>query len=125
MSGNGGFGIDGHTNLRVAYALRLGRAGAIGAAWGHIWGGAFAGTETFDFGLSVRPGRRDELGLTVEDTWQPSSLPRLWNLEIAVRPTGTDRLEVAIGAAHANADLWRLLVTRARLSLKIVEVLRI
>src|SRR5262245_49637835 len=49
-----GFVLDGHTTLRIAYALRLGRAAAIGAAWGHIWSGAFAGTDTFDFGLSLR-----------------------------------------------------------------------
>src|SRR5437762_11439785 len=49
VTGSGGF--EGHTNLRVAYGLRLGRAAAIGAAWEHIWSGAFAGTDTFDFGL--------------------------------------------------------------------------
>ena len=125
VSGDGGFGLDDHTTLRLAYALRLGRAGALGAAWGHVWGGAFAGTDTFDFGLSLRPGRHVALGFTVEDTGQPSSLPRLWNLEIAVRPTGTDRLELAIGAAHANADLWRRFVPRARLSLTLVDGLRL
>ena len=65
------FGIDGHTTLRLAYALRLGRSAAIGAAWGHIWSGRFAGTDTFDFGLSARFGRYAALGVTVEDAWQP------------------------------------------------------
>jgi protease IV len=119
------FAIDGHTTLRLAYALRLGRAAAIGAAWGHIWSGRFAGTDTFDFGLSARFGRYAAVGVTVEDTWQPSALPRLWNAEIAVRPTGTDRFELAIGAAHANADEWRRLVPRARLSATLVDGLRL
>src|SRR5262245_15300200 len=109
-------GFDGHTVLRLAYALRLGRTAAIGASWGHIWGGAFAGTDTFDFGVSARAGRYAALAVTLEDAWQPSSTPRLWNAELAVRPTGTDRLEVALGAAHANADEWKRIVPRARLS---------
>jgi hypothetical protein len=33
--------------------------------------------------------------------------------ELAVRPLGTDRLEVAVGAAHANDDDWERIV-RAR-----------
>jgi len=119
------FAIDGHTTLRLAYALRLGRAAAIGAAWGHMWSGRFAGTDTFDFGLSVRFGRYAAVGVTVEDTWQPSALPRLWNAEIAVRPLGTDRFELAIGAAHANADEWRRFVPRARLSATLVDGLRL
>ena len=119
------FAIDGHTTLRLAYALRLGRSAAIGAAWGHIWSGRFAGTDTFDFGLSVRFGRYAAVGVTVEDAWQPSSTPRLWNAEIAVRPIGTDRFELAIGAAHANADEWRRFVPRARLSATLVDGLRL
>src|SRR5262245_2377255 len=125
VNGNSNLGVAGHTTFRLAYAVRLGRSGALGAAWGHIWGGALAGTDTFDFGLSIRPGRHLAFGLTLEDAWEPSSLPRLWNLEIAVRPLGTDRLELAIGAAHANNDLWRRFVPRARLSLTLVDGLRL
>ena len=119
------FAIDGHTTLRLAYALRLGRSAALGAAWGHIWSGRFAGTDTFDFGLSARFGRYAAVGVTLEDAWQPSSLPRLWNAEIAVRPTGTDRFELVLGAAHANADEWRRFVPRARLSATLVDGLRL
>jgi protease-4 len=125
VTDNAAFNIDAHTTFRLAYALRLGRAFAIGAAWGHIWSGQFAGTDTIDFGLSGRVGRYAAFGLTVEDTWQPVSTPRLWNLEVAVRPTGTDRLELAIGAAHANADAWRRFVPRARLSVALVDGLRL
>ena len=119
------FAIDGHTTLRLAYALRLGRSAAIGAAWGHIWSGRFAGTDTFDFGLTARFGRYAAVGVTLEDAWQPSSTPRLWNAEIAVRPTGTARFELAIGAAHANADEWRRFVPRVRLSATLVDGLRL
>ena len=120
-----GFVLDGHTTLRLAYALRLGRAAAIGAAWGHIWSGRFAGTDTFDFGLSLQFGRRAAAAVTLEDAWQPVATPRLWTGELVVRPTGTDRLELALGAAHANAEQWRRFVPRARLSVTVVEGLRL
>jgi protease IV len=125
VTDNAAFAIDGHTTLRLAYALRLGRSLALGAAWGHIWSGRFAGTDTFDFGLSARFGRYAAFGVTVEDTWQPVSTPRLWNVEVVARPTGTDRLELAIGAAHANADEWARFVPRARVSVMLVDGLRL
>ncbi|HXU06513.1 MAG TPA: signal peptide peptidase SppA [Polyangia bacterium] len=117
--------VDGHTTFRLAYGLRLGRAASIGAAWAHIWSGRFAGTDTFDFGLSIRAARWAALGLTLEDAWQPNALPRLWNSELAIRPLGTDRLELAVGAAHANADDWDRIVLRARLWVKLVDGLRL
>jgi hypothetical protein len=119
-----GYGI-GHTTLRLAYALRLGRGMAIGAAWAHIWGGPYAGADTFDIGLSIRAGRWAALGVTVEDGWQPNALPRLWNAELALRPMGTDRLEIGLGAGHANGDQWKLFVPRARVSVALVDGLRL
>jgi hypothetical protein len=41
--GAAGPGIDGHTVLRLAYALRLGRSAALGVAWAHLWSGRLAG----------------------------------------------------------------------------------
>src|SRR4051794_20402184 len=126
VTGSGSsFGVDEHTGLRLAYALRLGRSLALGAAWGHIWSGRFASTDTFDLGLSARFGRHAALGVTVEDAWQPVTAPRLWHAELALRPIGTDRLELAIGAAHANGEEWRLFVPRARLSVTLIDGLRL
>jgi protease-4 len=112
--------VDDHTTLRLAYALRLGRYGAFGASWAHIWDGGFGGTDTFDLGLSLLAGRHFALAFTVEDVNQPRSasgateLPRLWTGELAVRPLGTRRVELAVGAAHANGDTWAHLVPWAR-----------
>jgi protease-4 len=112
--------IDDHTTLRLAYALHLGRYGAFGASWAHIWEGGFGGTNTFDLGLSLLAGRHLALAFTVEDVNQPrpagraTDLPRLWTGELAVRPLGTRRLELAVGAAHANGDAWSHVVPWAR-----------
>ena len=61
------------------------------------------------------------MGGTVEDVGQPTpsfgaALPRLWTAELVLRPLGTNRLEVALGAAHADGDAWDRIVPRARLS---------
>jgi protease-4 len=123
--------IDQHTTFRLVYALRLGRGASIGAAWAHIWGGAFGGTNTFDLGLSLRLGRYAGLGVTVEDVGTPTpagataSLGRLWNGELVLRPLGTDRLEVAAGAAHASDNPWRDVAARARLSVLLTRGLRV
>ena len=124
-------GIDAHTTLQLAYALHFLRNASLGFSWAHIWDGAFAGADTFDFGFSARAGRYVALGVTVEDVGQPhpnafgATLPRLWTAELLLRPLGTARLEVALGAAHANADDWDRLVPRARVSVTLVDGLRL
>ena len=42
-----------------------------------------------------------------------------------MRPLGTARLEVALGAAHANGDDWDRLVPRARVSVTLIDGLRL
>ena len=89
-------------------------------------------TDTFDFGLSarrrpLRRARRDGRGRRRSRTRTPSApaLPRLWTAELVLRPLGTDRLEVALGAAHADGDGWDRLVPRARLSVTVIDGLRL
>jgi protease-4 len=124
-------GIDAHTTLQLAYALHFLRNASLGVTWSHIWDGAFAGVDSFDFGLSARAGRYVAFGVTVEDVGEPHpnafgpALPRLWTAELVLRPLGTDRLEVALGAAHADGDAWDRLVPRARLSATLTDGLRL
>ena len=124
-------GIDPHTTLQIAYALHFLRNASLGVTWAHIWDGSFAGADTFDFGFSARVGRYVAFGATVEDVGEPhpnafgATLPRLWTAELVLRPLGTARLEVALGAAHANGDDWDRLVPRARLSVTLVDGLRL
>ncbi len=73
----GAAGIDGHTNFRLGYALRIGRSFALGAAWAHQWGGLYTGTDTLDLGLAFRVGRYVAFGAVVEDVPAPNRL-RCW-----------------------------------------------
>jgi protease IV len=121
VAGASEVGNDARTTFRLAYGLRLGRHLGIGAAWAHVAGGRFGGTDTFDLGASLRAGRYLAVGATVEDVGAPhpaglpQALPRLWTAELAVRPLGTNRIEIGLGAAHAENDAWRRIVPRARL----------
>ena len=131
VTGASAVGIDAHTTLQLAYALHFLRNASLGVSWAHIWDGSFAGANTFDFGFSARVGRHVAFGATVEDVAEPhpnafgATLPRLWTAELVLRPLGTARLEVALGAAHANADDWDRLVPRARVSVTLVDGLRL
>ena len=42
-----------------------------------------------------------------------------------MRPFGTARLELGLGAAHADGDEWRRFVPRARFSLTVTSGLRV
>ncbi len=125
------FGVESHTTMQLAYALRLGRALSLGASWVHVWGGRFGGTDTFDLAASARGGRHVALGLVVEDVGAPSpaaavpALARLWAGELVLRPLGTSRLELAVGASHVEGELWRWIVPRARIAATIVDGLRV
>jgi protease-4 len=121
-------GIQSHTVMQLGLALRLGRAAALGASWAHVWGSSFAGADTFDLGLSVRAGRRLALALVVEDVNEPTAafeLPRLWAGELVLRPLGTERLEVAVGAAHVQDESWQWLVPRGRVAAMLTDGLRL
>jgi protease IV len=124
-------GVEARSVFQLGYGLRLGRWAALGASWAHVWDSRFAGTDSFDLGLSSRLGRRLALGLAVEDVGTPRGaglprdLPRLWAGELVLRPLGTDRVEVAAGAAHTEGDLWRWIVVRARLAVTVADGLRI
>jgi protease-4 len=131
VSANPRLGIESHSVFQMGYALRLGRGAALGASWVHVWDSSFAGRDSFDLGFSARMGRRVALGLAVEDVGTPRGaglpreLPRLWAGELVLRPLGTDRVEVAAGAEHAEGDLWRWIAVRMRLAVTIADGLRI
>jgi protease-4 len=136
VGSNARFGTDAHTTMQLGYALGLGRFAALGASWVHVWGSSFAGTDTFDLAASARFGRWAALGVVVEDVSEPKAaapapglprpeLPRLWAGELVVRPLGTQRLELAVGASHVQDQPWRWVAPRARLGVTVVPGLRL
>ncbi|MEK6609024.1 MAG: signal peptide peptidase SppA [Myxococcota bacterium] len=99
------FAVADATKLTYALALRFGRDFGVGA--GFHW---FVSDEdraldalfTTDVGVTVRPWSLLGLGLVVRDANTPRLgarfLERRYDFEIALRPLGTDRLELGGGA---------------------------
>jgi protease-4 len=105
------------TRLTLAYALGLGRSLGVGLSWHHFFdepGRPAAGLDAFDLGLSMRLGAHWALGAVVRDldALHAEDLPvqRRYELELLLRPGGTERVELAfggrIGETHADVDSW-------------------
>lgn len=124
------------TKLSIAFALRLGKNLGLGLTWHHFFADrapALDGLDTFDVGLSLRPSRYAALGLVVHDLGQPVISPRsrdcatcpvsqerIYEPELAIRPLGDHRLEIAGGARIGERTDPFLVDPRARLLLRLV-----
>ena len=117
-------GPSGRTKLQLAYALRLGRSFGLGVSWAHLFGSIYDGVDTFDAGASWRFGRYAALGVVAQDLGRPRDLPRAWTGELAGRPLGTDRLELAAAAVHVEGRPWSAVAPRLRLQARVADGLR-
>ncbi len=100
--------------LGAAYGL--GKRGGVGVSWHHFVDAdsAVGGVDAFDAGLSLRFGSHLAVGAVVRDlsTGDIAGTPvqRRYELELAGRPLGTDRLDVAlggrIGETRGDVDGW-------------------
>jgi protease-4 len=114
--------------LSLGLGLGLGPL-AIGGTWEHLFTDRYAGLDTASFGLALRPHDRVALGLVLRDAFRPHvddvaggrKLPRELDLEIAVRPTGSPRIEIAGGARALFDDDDTRFLPHARLSLGLVR----
>ncbi len=141
--GAGGFGVGlqgiasagsgavpGHGKFQLAYGLG-GRTMGIGVSWAHLFGGGVGGTDTFDVGFGWRLFSRVAIAGVVEDIGRPrlpgavDRLPRRWVGELALRPLGTDRIELAAAALHLGGDPSSRLGARFRLAARISGAWRI
>jgi protease-4 len=109
------------TRLSLAYAFRYRRDLAIGLAWRHfIDAGVTDGLDTLDAGVMWRGGNHLAIGAVARDLFAPDVGPipvqRRYELELAVRPLGTDRLDVGIGGrigeTRGDLDGWMRLSAR-------------
>jgi protease IV len=110
--------------LTLAGALPLGRSAGFGVAWHHFHAdGMLAGVDTLDLGLSLRRGSHLAFGAVLRDvaTAQIGGAPvqRRYEAELAVRPAGSDLVDVAlggrIGETRGDVDGW------ARASMRIAR----
>ncbi len=92
------------TRFTMASSLPLGQMAAIGVGWHHFYdesGAPLRGLDTFDLGAQVRFGARLGAGFALRDLGQPAvagaPVERRYELELVTRPTGDDRLELALG----------------------------
>jgi protease IV len=88
----------------LATSLPLGKMAALGVGWHHFFdesGAALRGLDTFDLGAQVRFGAHLGAGFALRDLGQPvvagAPVERRYELELVSRPTGDDRLELALG----------------------------
>lgn len=95
--------IHDYQKLQLGLGVRLGRGAGLGFAWEHIFSSGMATTNSLRFGLGLQLAPCLSLGAVVRDVNRPRlaagapDLPRVWDLEAALRPFGTDRIEVAAG----------------------------
>jgi protease-4 len=89
--------------LALGAGFRLARGLGFGLVWERLFLDRFAGTSSLGLGLGWRPRSWLAAGVTVRDLFRPRAetggprLPRETDIEVALRPTGTPRLEIAAG----------------------------
>ncbi len=121
IAASGGGAVPGHGKFQLGYGVG-GRRFGIGASWAHLFGGRVGGTDTFDAGVGWRPFGWVAGALVLEDFARPrlsaaaDRLSRRWVSELALRPTGTDRLELSAAVLHVGGAPWSRVGTRLRLA---------
>jgi protease-4 len=109
---------------QVGVGLQLSRALGFGFSWDRLYGHLYGGRSSFTLGLGLRPHRTVALGAVVRDVGRPrprgDQLARQWEGEVAVRPLGTDRLELALGG-RVEQDGAPGVRPRARLSSRVMK----
>jgi protease-4 len=95
---------ESYRKLVLGGGLRLGAGLGLGATWEHLFQSRFAGMDSMSAGLGWRPSAYLALGAVGRDLTRPrlpgvpgARLPREWDAEVALRPIGTPRLELAGG----------------------------
>ncbi|HEY3353628.1 MAG TPA: signal peptide peptidase SppA [Polyangia bacterium] len=121
-------GSSQRTTLALAYRLLPGVA--VGLAWHHLFAsdatGGHGGLDSLELGVTLRPLAHVGLAYVLRDINTPSidalgtmtPVPRRHDLELAIRPLGDDRLELAGGVEIRG---WGEVSPRARLSLRVAR----
>jgi protease-4 len=113
--------------LSVAVGVKVLPGLAVGATWGHLFsstGDGVDGMNTFDLGVVLRPWAHLAAAYVLRDVNAPRMLvlgqawhvPRAHDLELTLRPTGDDRVEVAAAVRITSTERAE---PRARASLRL------
>jgi len=105
------------TRLSVGWSLGLGDSAALGLSWHAFLDDStqpLHGVRSLDLGYTGRWGPHFAFGLVVRDVDRPEidgfSVQRRYEAEVATRPTGTERLELALGGrlgeTRLDVDGW-------------------
>ncbi len=113
-----------YQKLQLGLGVRLGRGAGFGMAWEHIFSTGLPTANSLSFGLGVRLSSLLAAGAVARDVGRPNNLPREWDLEAALRPLGTDRLEIAGGVRLLQGGETTAL-PRVRVSLRLARGLLI
>jgi protease-4 len=117
---------DQYWKLQLGVGLQLSRAVGFGFMWDRLFVDRYAGRGSFTLGLGVRPHPVVAVGLAVRDLGRPRPrsdelrLPREWEGELALRPFGSDRLELAIAGRIEQGQSNRVR-PRGRLSARVAR----
>lgn len=129
----------GRTKLGLAYAMG-GRHFSLGVSWAHLWGDTVGGLDTFDVGAGIRFADYLAFGLVAEDVGRPAlepttssvgatipglTLPRRWVAEVTFRPTGTDRVNLAVAGLHVEDTPWSDPSFRLRLAARVAPAIAV
>ena len=109
-----------YQKLQFGLGVRLGRGAGFGMSWEHIFSTSLPTANSLTFGVGVRLSSMLAAGLAVRDVGRPNSLPREWDLEAALRPLATDRVEMAGGVRLLQGGETTAL-PRARVSLRLAR----
>jgi protease-4 len=119
-------GLDGYGKLSLGGGFRLGRALGFGMVWEHLYGSVAGGLDTATYGFGFRPHDRVSAGFVVRDAFRPQLddnrgpvLPREYDSEIAIRPTGGAGFELAGGVRWTRADSETHWMPHARLAARL------
>lgn len=96
------FAYGDSARLSLSLAARVLPSLSLGATWSHLFLGGLADVDTLDLSAAARLGRYAALSLVVRDLPAPqflgTAIQRVYQPELALRPLGTYRLEVALSA---------------------------
>ena len=113
-----------YQKMQLGLGVRLGRGAGFGMAWEHIFSTGLPTANSLTFGLGVRLSSMLAAGVAVRDVGRPDNLPREWDFEAALRPLGTERLEIAGGVRLLQGGETTAL-PRARFSARLARGLLI